>query len=199
MWRAPSSSFRITPFWILIVNSESIGAKLVSVEAWRWDISLDVHYSLITVLKPPLKCKCLGILTNRSQWIICSRAWCCAIRLHIAIKDLFSESISPSAEAVGGISLDVHGKGRGCVIWFEYAWHIVSIRTWVFVMLELEFLFAEPLTNTESSSSRALGGWKSVTNDLMVSFLDWWESLILACTKGILQFAWRGANQIVGG
>jgi len=66
-------------------------------------------------------------------------------------------------------------------------------------MLELEFLFAEPLTNPEACSSTTLGGWKSVTNDLVVSGFDGWESLILAVSKRILKFAWRRAHQIIGG
>ena len=195
---APSSSFRITPFWVLIVNSESISAELISIKAWRWNISLDIHYSLITVLKSSFKCKCLGILANRGQWIISSWAWGCVIRPQITIKDLLRESFSPCAEAIGRISLNVHSKGRGCVIWFEYAWYIISIRTWVLVMLELEFLFTEPLTNPEASSSRPLCGWKSVTNNLVILGSNRRESLILTLSKRILQFAWRGAYQIVG-
>mgnify|MGYP001048227700 CR=1 FL=1 len=66
-------------------------------------------------------------------------------------------------------------------------------------MLELEFLFTEPLTNPEACSSTTLGGWESVTNDLVVSGFDGWESLILAVSKRILKFAWRRAHQIVGG
>ena len=71
------------------------------------------------------------------------------------------------------------------------------IRTWVLIMFELEFLFAKPLTNPEACCSTTLGGWKSVTNDLVISGFDGWESFILTLSKRILQFAWRGAHQII--
>lgn len=195
----PSSGFRVAKLWILIVNTQSVGGKLITIEAWRRHISLNIHQSLISIVEPPFKRESPGIFANWLQWIISSWPWCGSIRLHVAIKHLLREGITTSSKTESSISFNMHSKSRSGVIWVKNCGNIVSIRTWVIVILESKFLFAEPFTDAKASSSGCFGRGKSVSDDLMILVRELGETVPFPISEGVLELSGRGGNLVIGG
>ena len=129
IWWSPLGRFRIIIFRVMIIRAICSKIKLVTIEAWRWNILLYSLSSRIMIIISWLQFELKCIMSYWMQRFVCSRSWILLVRTKVfSNKDSFLISISTCSKAIGRITLTVNWKGCCCIIGLKDCWDIVWIR-----------------------------------------------------------------------